>query len=49
MESSRASAVVSSALPGHHGQVDVHNLTGIGAGDLLKATRQAGVAVTTIK
>ena len=49
VESSGASAVVNVALPGHHGQIDVHNLIGIGAGDLVKSTRQAGVTVTTIQ
>ena len=47
MESSRTSAVVRVALPGHHGQVDVHNLIGLGAGDLLKGG--GGVAVAAIK
>ena len=50
MESPRASFVVDSALPGHLGQVDVHNLIGVGAGDLVIARwSQGGVAVTGIK
>ena len=49
MESSRASAVVHIALPGHHGQVHVDNLIGVGAGDILKSTLDGGVAVTAIK
>ena len=48
MESSRASVVVRVTLPGHHGQVDVDNLV-VGAGFLLIAGSQAGVAVTEAK
>ena len=50
MESSRASAVVHIALPGHHGKVDVDDLIiSLVAGDFLISMGQAGVAVTAIK
>ena len=49
MEGSRASAVVQIALPAHPGQVDVDNILGFGAGDLLIPSSLAGVAVTASK